>query len=79
MVRYFGLHANAHRGKVGKSEEDEHRLLIIEKECPRIPPPRLGRLIKRGTHTEFSGIRYVSPVLDPLPHMRRLDEGRRFP
>jgi hypothetical protein len=36
MVGYFGLYANAHRGKVGKSEEDEHRLLIIEEECPRI-------------------------------------------
>ena len=37
MVRCFGLYANAHRGKVGKSEEDEHLLLIIEEECPRTP------------------------------------------
>lgn len=38
MVCYFGLYANAHRGKVCKSEEDGHHLLRIEEECQRIPP-----------------------------------------
>jgi hypothetical protein len=37
MIRYFGLYANAHRGKIRKSEEGQHKLLIIEEECPRIP------------------------------------------
>jgi hypothetical protein len=36
MIRYFGLYANAHRGKVRKSEEARHKLLIIEEKCPRI-------------------------------------------
>jgi hypothetical protein len=40
MVRYFGLYANAHRGKVRKSEEAAHPLVIISEECPKIP--RLG-------------------------------------
>ena len=30
MVRYYGLYANAHRGKVRKSEEACHMLLIIK-------------------------------------------------
>ena len=37
MIRYFGLYANAHRGKVRKSEEATHKFLIIEEECPKIP------------------------------------------
>jgi hypothetical protein len=37
MVRYFGLYANAHRGKVRKSEEAAHSLVIIAEECPKIP------------------------------------------
>jgi len=36
MVRYFGLYANAHRGKVRKSEKVAGQLLIIEEECPRV-------------------------------------------
>jgi hypothetical protein len=36
-IRYFGLYANAHRGKVRKSEEAAGKLIIIEEECPRIP------------------------------------------
>jgi hypothetical protein len=41
-VRYFGLYANAHRGKVRKSEEPAHKPQIIEEESPRIRLPRLG-------------------------------------
>jgi len=36
-LRYFGLYANAQRGKMRKVEEGQHKLLIIEEECPRIP------------------------------------------
>ena len=36
-VRYFGLYANAHRGKVHKSERACHKLLIIEEAYPRVP------------------------------------------
>jgi hypothetical protein len=37
MIRYIGLYANAHRGKVRKSEEGRHKPLIIEEACPKIP------------------------------------------
>ena len=36
-IRYFGLYANAHRGKVRKVEEAAHKLIIIEEEYPKIP------------------------------------------
>jgi hypothetical protein len=36
-IRYFGLYANAHRGKVRKVEQGAYKLIIIEEECPRIP------------------------------------------
>ena len=35
MVRYFGLYANARRGKVRKAGATS-KLLLIEEECPRI-------------------------------------------
>ena len=37
MIRYFGLYANAHRGKVRKSEEAPGKLVIIEEEVRRVP------------------------------------------
>jgi len=40
MIRYSGLYANAHRGKLRKAEEGQPKLLITEEECPR--SPRLG-------------------------------------
>jgi ribosomal protein S27E len=36
-IRYFGLYASAHRGKVRKSEKSCHKLLVIEEECPGFP------------------------------------------
>jgi ribosomal protein S27E len=39
-VRYYGRYANAHRGKVQKSEQAAHPLLLIEQERP--PTPRHG-------------------------------------
>jgi len=47
MVRYFGLYANAHRGKVRKSEEAAHKLLLIEEECPRIPCRGWAEMIRK--------------------------------
>lgn len=35
MLRYYGLYANAHGCKVRKSEEGEHKLIVIEEECLR--------------------------------------------
>jgi hypothetical protein len=46
MVRYFGLYANAHQGKVRKSEEGRHKL-IIEEECPRIPGRGWAEMIRK--------------------------------
>ena len=37
MIRYLGLYANAHRGKIRKAEKEGQKLLIIKEECPRIP------------------------------------------
>ncbi|MGB8951241.1 MAG: hypothetical protein WCC06_01050 [Candidatus Aminicenantales bacterium] len=45
-IRYFGLYANAHRGKVRKSKEDEHKLLLIEAECPKIPRRSWAEMIR---------------------------------
>ena len=56
-IRYFGLYANAHRGKVRKSEEGRHRLLIIEEECPRIP--------RRGWAEMIRKVYEVDPMLCP--------------
>jgi len=47
-VRYFGLYANAHRGKVRKVEEAAHKLLVIEEECPRIPCRGWAEMIRKG-------------------------------
>ena len=37
-IRYFGLYANAHRGKMRKKEQAQHQLIIIEEEGAKIPP-----------------------------------------
>ncbi len=47
LVRYFGLYANAHRGKVGKSEKVAHKLVNIEEECPRIPRRGWAEMIRK--------------------------------
>ncbi|MGQ9673169.1 MAG: transposase [Candidatus Aminicenantales bacterium] len=60
-VRYYGLYANAHPGKVRKSQPDEHPF-IIKQESPRVP--RLG-------WTEMIGWGHVTNSLEsgtcPLP------------
>jgi hypothetical protein len=47
MIRYSGLYANAHRGKVRKAEEGQSKLLIIEEECPRIPRRGWAAMIRK--------------------------------
>jgi hypothetical protein len=46
-IRYFGLYANAHRGKVRKSDEVAHKLIIIEEEYPRIPRRGWAEMIRK--------------------------------
>jgi hypothetical protein len=46
-VRYFGLYANAHRGKVRKAQPDKHPFIIIEQECPRIPRRGWAEMIRK--------------------------------
>jgi len=47
MVRYYGLYANAHRGKMRKSEEAAGKLVTIEEECPRIPRRGWAEMIRK--------------------------------
>lgn len=46
MVRYYGLYANAHRGKI-KKESDPLCPLIIEDEDPFIPSKGWAEMIKK--------------------------------
>ncbi|MGB3862604.1 MAG: transposase [Candidatus Aminicenantaceae bacterium] len=46
-VRYFGLYANAHLGKVRKMEGCEQKLILIEEECPRIPRRGWAEMIRK--------------------------------
>ncbi|MFO7980195.1 MAG: transposase [Candidatus Aminicenantes bacterium] len=47
MVRYYGLYANAHRGKMRKEEADPLCPLIIEDEDPFIPSKGWAEMIKK--------------------------------
>jgi hypothetical protein len=47
MIRYSGLYANAHQGKVRKAEEGQPKLLIIEEECPRSPRRGWAAMIRK--------------------------------
>ena len=46
-VRYFGLYANAHRGKAHKVKPDKHASIIIEEESPRIPRRGWAEMIRK--------------------------------
>ena len=59
MVRYYGLYANAHRGKVRKESLAASPLRIIEEDCRR--PPGLF-----GTWT-WSPITWSNIFRDPFP------------
>jgi hypothetical protein len=45
MVRYYGLYANAHRGKVKKADRSDFALRMIEKELPRVPSKGWAEMI----------------------------------
>jgi hypothetical protein len=47
MVRYYGLYANAHRGKIRKSEKAAHKLLIIEEKGWKIPRRGWAEMIRK--------------------------------
>ena len=47
MVRCFGLYANAHRGKVRKSEEAAGKFVIIEEESRKIPRQGWAEMIRK--------------------------------
>jgi len=46
-VRYFGLYANAHRGKVRKGQADKHPFIIVEEESPRLPRRGWAEMIRK--------------------------------
>ena len=56
-IRYFGLYANAHRGKIRKSEEAEHKLILIDEEYSKIP--------RRGWAEMIRKVYEVDPLLCP--------------
>jgi hypothetical protein len=57
MIRYSGLYANAHRGKVRKAEEAAGKLIIIEEESRKIP--------RRGWAEMVRKVYEVDPMLCP--------------
>jgi len=47
MVRYYGLYANAHRGKVRKASPASSPLRIVEEELRRIPSKGWAEMIRK--------------------------------
>jgi hypothetical protein len=47
MVRYYGLYANAHRGKVRKESQASSPLRIVEEEHRRLPSKGWAALIRK--------------------------------
>jgi thiol-disulfide isomerase/thioredoxin len=47
MVRYYGLYANAHRGKVRKASRVPVALGMIEEEPPRVPSKGWAEMIRK--------------------------------
>jgi len=56
-VRYFGLYANAHRGKVRRGQPDKYQFIIAGEEYPRIP--------RRGWAEMIRKVYEVDPLLCP--------------
>jgi hypothetical protein len=44
----------------------KHLFIIAEEESPRVPRCGWAEMIRKGKCSEFSGIRYVSPLIDSL-------------
>ncbi|MDH4271902.1 MAG: transposase [Candidatus Aminicenantes bacterium] len=47
MVRYYGLYANAHRGKVRKAAQNPLVLLLVEEDLLRIPSKGWAEMIRK--------------------------------
>lgn len=47
MVRYYGLYANAHRGKVRKAGGMEFPARLAEEEWPRVPAKGWAEMIRK--------------------------------
>jgi hypothetical protein len=47
MVRYYGLYANAHRGKVKKESQSPSALRIVEEELRRLPSKGWAAMIRK--------------------------------
>ncbi len=47
MTRYFGVYANAHRGKMRKRSTQSHELNVIDEDLPRIPRKGWAEMIKK--------------------------------
>ena len=79
-IRYFGLYANAHRGKVKKASQVPVALGMIEEELRPIPSKGWAAVINWG-HVPNSLEFGTCPLLRPdgLPPVRRHDEGHRVP
>ena len=67
MVRYYGLYANAHRGKVRKADRVPVALEMIEEELPPIPAKGWAALIRKP-HRGLRSAEMIRKVyeVDPL-------------
>jgi hypothetical protein len=67
-VRYYGLYANAHRGKIRKAGQAAAPLLIMEEELRPVPSKGWAAMFPEGLRGRPDG----------LPSVQRQDEGRRL-
>jgi len=68
MVRYFGLYANAHRGKVKKASQSPTAFRIVEEELRRLPSKGWAAMIRK--------VYEVDPMV--CPKCGGDDEDHRF-
>jgi len=61
MVRYFGLYANAHRGKVKKASQSPTAFRIVEEELRRLPSKGWAALIRKP----YIGLRSAALIRKP--------------
>jgi hypothetical protein len=75
MVRYYGLYANAHRGKMRETDTDPLCSLIIEDEDPFLPSRGWAEMIKK--------VYEIDPLICPkcggtMPRLLRLSSLLRL-
>ena len=71
MVRYYGLYANAHRGKAKKASLSPSALRVVEEELGRLPSKGWAALIRKP----HIGLRSAAMILkvyevDPMVCLR---------